>query len=77
MNGLEARGEEYSVLLLPDHPTPLELRTHTPEPVPFVLWRSNERGTANAPCYDEEHAAATGVHIERGCELMNLFIGRN
>jgi 2,3-bisphosphoglycerate-independent phosphoglycerate mutase len=70
MEAMEKSGEDYAVLLMPDHPTPLELRTHTSDPVPFVIYRSNAE-TDNGPArYTEAEAAATGVYFDHGYELM-------
>ncbi len=41
MNAMREAGEDFSIMVLPDHPTPLNLRTHTSDPVPFALYRSN------------------------------------
>lgn len=73
MEGLEQDGEEYAVLLLPDHSTPIELRTHSPEPVPFVLYRSDRETFPHALSYTEAGAAATGLYIEEGHRLMKAF----
>jgi 2,3-bisphosphoglycerate-independent phosphoglycerate mutase len=63
------------VLLTPDHPTPVHLKTHTSAPVPFMIF---EKDKAYAPDparrYDESTAAATGVLIAPGHELMGKFI---
>lgn len=64
----------YRVLVLPDHPTPLSLRTHTSEPVPFVLYDSTTEVASPASGYDEAEAKKTGVFIEDGYTLMDLFI---
>lgn len=66
--------DAYRVLVLPDHPTPLSLRTHTSEPVPFVLYDSTTEVASPASGYDEAEAKKTGVFIEDGYTLMDLFI---
>lgn len=66
--------DAYRVLVLPDHPTPLSLRTHTSEPVPFVLYDSTKEINSPAVVYDEAEAKKTGVFIEDGYTLMDLFI---
>ncbi len=73
---LETRGIEFSILLVTDHATPLALGTHTREPVPFAIYRSNEQ-TSNAEwSFDEIGAAATGVYYEQGYRLMDHFLQR-
>lgn len=65
--------EDIRVLLLPDHPTPLSLRTHTGDPVPFMLYDKNHPFPSSVPAYDED-TAGSGRFIENGHELMDLFI---
>ena len=68
--------EEFRLLILPDHFTPLAIRTHSPEPVPFVLFSSKEGKNLlkRDRSFDEESAEKTGILIERGYELMEKFI---
>ena len=68
--------EEFRLLILPDHFTPLAIRTHSPEPVPFVLFSSEEgkNPLKRDRSFDEESAEKTGILIERGYELMEKFI---
>ena len=75
---LKAWGEDYAIMLLPDHPTPIPLMTHIGDPVPFVLYRSDDECTTKGvPTYCEADAAATGLFIDPGCELMKKFIEKN
>ncbi len=67
---LEKAGEEYSFLLMPDHPTPIALKTHVSDAVPFLLYRSNARKGNGANAYDEENANSTGEYIEEGFTLV-------
>ncbi len=59
--------------MLPDHPTPLELKTHVAEPVPFVMW-----GPGFAPngatAYTEKEARATGFAVAPGHLLLSKFL---
>lgn len=75
MDAMEKAGEDYSILLMPDHPTPLELRTHTPDPVPFVIYRSNDEKDNGPDRYTEADAASTGVYVDEGYHLMEQLIG--
>lgn len=74
IEAMRADGEDFSVLLMPDHPTPLSLRTHTSEPVPFVLYRSDRPSAHTAPHYTEAFAAKTGVFAPEAFRLMNKLI---
>jgi 2,3-bisphosphoglycerate-independent phosphoglycerate mutase len=65
----------YKVLVLPDHPTPLSVRTHTADPVPYTIY-SNEDGakTTHARTFDEDSAGLSGITIEHGFELIERFL---
>jgi 2,3-bisphosphoglycerate-independent phosphoglycerate mutase len=66
---------EYNIMVLPDHPTPLALKTHTADPVPFLIYRSYaEKAGNNSRGYDESTASQSGILLENGYELMNRFI---
>ncbi|MBS6236621.1 MAG: phosphoglycerate mutase, partial [Clostridiales bacterium] len=73
---LRGSGEAFSVLLMPDHPTPLSIRTHTADPVPFALYRSDTVPDAHwrAPAYTEAHAASTGLMIPAGHRMMEWLL---
>ena len=70
---LDESGEDYRMLILPDHPTPIRIRTHTAEPVPYIIYdsRYQQRKTA---CYTEAAAAATGNLTADGYTLMETFL---
>ncbi len=65
----------YKVLVLPDHPTPLSVRTHTADPVPYVIY-SNEDGATSfhGETFDEVSAGRSGILIEKGFELVERFL---
>ena len=68
-------GDSFRVLVLPDHPTPIKTRTHSPDPVPFLLW--GEGFTTNgARRFTEAEAAKTGLSIDPGYNIMSRLIGR-
>jgi 2,3-bisphosphoglycerate-independent phosphoglycerate mutase len=68
--------ERYKVLVLPDHPTPLSVRTHTADPVPYVIY-SNDKGAkhAHVESFDEFSAGKSGIFIEKGFELIDKLLG--
>ena len=72
--GLDASGEPYRMLILPDHPTPLKVRTHVAEPVPYLLYDStvSREHTWN---YNEKEAAESGNSVAHGWDLMNYLLG--
>jgi 2,3-bisphosphoglycerate-independent phosphoglycerate mutase len=64
----------YRILLMPDHATPLELRTHSAEPVPFVVFDSTAKNSREGGFSEDILKAKDAVRIERGHELMDYFI---
>ncbi len=66
-------GEPFRIMVLPDHPTPVRLRTHTSLPVPFFIYDS-EKEECGVDSYSEESAAETGIYIENGFTLMEHLI---
>ena len=70
---LRAEGDEWRVLVLPDHPTPCTVRTHTPEAVPFAMAGKRVESVV-AEAFTEANAAAADLHIEHGHELMQFFL---
>lgn len=65
--------DKFSLLLMPDHPTPLAVKTHSADPVPFLLFRKNHPFSSSITVFDEE-SARQGIHIEEGYQLMDSFI---
>lgn len=70
--GLDRAGEEYRMLILPDHPTPVKVRTHVAEPVPYLLYdsRKKEKHTWH---YSEAEAAESGEPLIDGWNMMNCL----
>jgi 2,3-bisphosphoglycerate-independent phosphoglycerate mutase len=65
--------EEFRILLLPDHATPLEIATHVDDPVPFVIFDSTQpRSSTNS--FDEVAAEKSNFHLSQGFKLMDFFI---
>lgn len=73
VRGLEESGEDFRLLLLPDHPTPIEVRTHTGEPVPYLLYDST-KSIKGAEEYSEKTAALTGRYYQDGYRLMEHLL---
>ena len=71
---MDASGEDYRMLVLPDHPTPISVKTHTSDPVPYVLYDSRSPRAHRQRGYSEEEARAQGKLVEKGHELiLELF----
>ncbi len=73
---LKADGEDFAILIMPDHPTPLAIRTHTSDPVPYIIYRSGNCTNGSVRIYSEKEAAKTGIVTEHGYTLMNKLLGR-
>jgi 2,3-bisphosphoglycerate-independent phosphoglycerate mutase len=72
---LARRGDDLRVLVMPDHPTPIEVRTHTADPVPFLLWGKGVQSNG-AGRFTEAEAARTGVIMEEGYKIMGRLLQR-
>jgi 2,3-bisphosphoglycerate-independent phosphoglycerate mutase len=72
--GME-RWKEWKLLLLPDHPTPIALKTHVADPVPFVLYSSSARERSSDLGYNESDAKRTGVVVKKAFTLIEALIG--
>lgn len=70
---LRTCGDDYKIMVLPDHPTPIRLRTHTSDPVPFMVYSSNCE-TSGVSVFSEDSAKQSGLYVKHGCELMNMLI---
>jgi 2,3-bisphosphoglycerate-independent phosphoglycerate mutase len=67
---------DLRVLIMPDHPTPIKIRTHSPDPVPFLLWGAG--CTSNgAKRLTEAEAAKTGLFIDPGYNIMDRLVGKS
>ncbi len=72
---LDTAGEDFKIMVLPDHPTPLRIRTHSSDPVPFFIYDSRKEGETSAvTCFTEATAKATGFYIADGFTLLGHMI---
>lgn len=72
LKGLE-QFDDYKILIMPDHPTPLSIKTHTNDPVPFLMYHKNGEVKGDSE-FTEETAKKTGLFIEKGYKIMQKFI---
>ena len=72
---MDASGENYRMMILPDHPTPIACRTHTSDPIPYLLYDSTDTGikSENAQ-YNEKQAAASGIVVNEGYRLIEKLL---
>ena len=73
--GLEAAGEEFRMLVLPDHPTPICIRTHSSDSVPYLLYDSAMPQRHNWK-YNEQEAAESGNYVAKGHEIIDYLFRR-
>ena len=64
---------DYKILVLPDHPTPIVTATHARDPVPFMVYQKSKEHKGNIN-FNEETAKNSGVFIEYGPDLMKRFL---
>ena len=74
-DGLDASGEDYRMLVLPDHPTPLRIRTHSAEPVPYLLYDSRKH-LGSSTIYCERTAKENGIRRMEGYKMMDVLLER-
>ena len=70
VEGLKDAGEAFRMLVLPDHPTPICIRTHSSEPVPYVLYDSTKQNQ-NTWNYNEKEAEASGNYVAEGHTIID------
>ena len=70
---LKSLGEDWRIMVLPDHPTPCTVRTHTRRPVPFAI-AGKRIVSVLRESFSEKTADASDLHIKQGCDLMEYFL---
>ncbi len=65
--------DDYKIMILPDHPTPIVTRTHASDPVPYLIYHKNDE-KVGVSSINEKTAEATGVFIEHGPDIMKHFL---
>ncbi|MGH7901926.1 MAG: cofactor-independent phosphoglycerate mutase, partial [Thermodesulfobacteriota bacterium] len=72
------RFEEFKILVLSDHPTPIDIRTHVNEPVPFAIYSSKDDSIKDSNrVFSEKSASTTGVFVDEGWKLVGMVLGKN
>lgn len=75
VQAFQEAGTDFRMLILPDHPTPVRVRTHTGDPVPYLLYDST--GNVNGPdTYSEKTGAQTGIYVAEGYTLLSRLLGK-
>ncbi len=74
LKGLNENFPAYRILIMPDHPTPIRLKTHTAEPVPFMIYDNCKAFAGSAAGYNEQTATAADNHFAEGWRLQKHFV---
>lgn len=74
LKGLEEAGEDYSILVMPDHPTPISIKIHISDPIPYLLYCSTDVTDSGIDTYTEKTGKSTGVYVEPGYLLMQQLL---
>ncbi len=64
--------DDYKILIMPDHPTPLSIKTHTSSPVPFMIYQKSKKHDGIK--FTEANSASTGLYIDKSMDLMPMFL---
>ena len=70
---LDESGEDYRILICPDHPTPLLTKTHSSDPVPYLIYDSR-KAVDGVSVFTEKTAESTGIFIEHGPSIMDRLL---
>ena len=76
LNGVNAMTEDVTILVMPDHPTPVHLRTHTSEPIPFAIYSTNEQQPDNARAFNEVDVRAGSYGTVYAADLVSIMLGK-
>ena len=74
LDELNKKGEDFKMMILPDHPTPVRLRTHTSNPVPYMIYDSRDSKDRHELNYYEGACESTGNVFKTGPELTKYFV---
>lgn len=74
IDGLEKEKIDYTIMVLPDHPTPIEIKTHAKEPVPYLLYSNVKNNCTHSNSYSEKEGQKTGIYVDKGYELIDKML---
>ncbi len=66
---------DFTMLICPDHPTPIAVKTHVSDPIPYLLYRSNAEADSGVETFTEDTARATGIYEPKAWNLIRKMIG--
>ncbi len=73
---LNSCGDDYRILIMPDHPTPLDIKTHTCDPVPYLIYDSRKKAQG-VESFTEALANSTKISVENGPDIMDKLLEKN
>jgi len=76
LDGLQKSGEDFRILVLPDHPTPIAKMTHTSDPVPFALFESKNVKSGKINGFSEKEFKKTKTYVKAGYKLMSCLLAK-
>ena len=68
--------DSFAICVMPDHATPLSVRTHTRDPIPFLIYDSEKPDASGMP-FSEKHARSAGLELAHGYEVIRILFGMN
>lgn len=72
-----SRTGDFKIMIVPDHATPIKVRTHTSEPVPFIIYSSAEEVVDDIKSFSEAGAENSSLFFKEGFKLMDFMIEQN
>lgn len=70
----KASDEPFTILVLPDHPTPISLKTHVPDPIPFAVYRTDKTDSDGADTFDEESVKKGSFGLVKASDLVGILV---
>jgi len=70
----EASDEPFTILVLPDHPTPISVKTHTRDPIPFAIYRTDEADPDGVEAFDEESVKNGSMGLVKASDLIGMLV---
>ncbi len=70
----EASAEPFTILVLPDHPTPISLKTHTRDPIPFAIYSTDKADQDETETFDEESVKKGSMGLVKASDLIGLLV---
>lgn len=70
----EASGEPFTILVLPDHPTPVSIKTHTRDPIPFAVYRTDKPDPDTVKAFDEESVKNGSMGLVKASDLIGMLV---